>query len=197
MEKPLSEWSGKELQAEIDLYIAAGADVPKVKNKGEAIAFIEKARAEGGIGIPHEVTEADLADENNKDLIEQGVKVGDIILLGPIGPKPDNVNDDGSPKDVNGGAPKEPTEEEIKAKEEADKDDPKKKNGSVDKSKSQQRREEVQKEADKGPQLYFQRKPVIGVNNKLVNGKLYKEVVLNGETMLLTTEEFEKQVKPL
>ena len=43
-------------------------------------------------------------------------------------------------------------------------------------------------------QLYYNKKPVLNVSNKLVNGKLYKEVHMIDATYLLTEEEFNKQV---
>ncbi len=169
---PAEDMTGKELKAEIALYAQAGIEdfvAPDAAAKvAELAAFVTEMRSKHG--IPHEVTEEDLkANEGIEDAKKLIGEVGEVILL-PV-PEAAPVSSTA--------APEAPVEAPAAAN-----------------LSGQTPKKPVAAPEAHTAQLYHSRRPVLSVVNKLVNGRVYKQITLPDSTMLLTQEEYDKTVGP-
>jgi hypothetical protein len=166
----LQKASAQQLKDVLELFVKAGVVVPteELTNNVKRIAFIEAAIAEKG-GFPHEVTQEDL--ERNPDLLEEGVGVGEILFL-PV--ETEEGESDVTESDEEGAdsedAPEVP-EKPAAPSEEAP---------STSQATSEQR---------------YNNNIVVSVQNRVVNGRVYKEVRTSVETALLSQEDYETMVK--
>ena len=160
----------KDLKLDLDIYANAGIEVPKESYKTIKAATEWLEGAAVNHGVPYVLTEEDIAGDKFKDLVADGAEVGDTILVDVL------ADDEGIDED-----------------EEKSEDEP------VEEAKPEEKpvakvtaKPEVKKANEV---LFYQGKVVINVENKIQNGRLYKEISTGEANYLLTEAEFTSDVK--
>lgn len=193
--EPIEKLTKDEIREEIDLYVKAEVitadSVPAPEAlKPELVEFLENLR-ESIKQMPHVVTDEDIAA--NADLTEQGIKVGDVILL----PIPTGSEEEEKAKKQYEAEEEAKRLEEEKATAELQKIGDENEANGLNRDGSPRNQVQSQPPIQSAPTgtLYFRKQIVTNVDTRILNGKFYKDIrIVDGSTYLLSEEEYAREV---
>lgn len=206
IEKSLGDATKAELEAELQLYLEAGAisadEIKALTNNASRAGVIEAFRT--SVGIPRTLSAEDM--KLNPDFAEQGLKEGDVVVLPP-------EKDETPEEKVARETEEKRIEDERVAKEAADKLEaeekakagaPSRKFGGAVPARSLSEKRRIASQTEGGmavatpkaltEPLFFKGKQVVTHSTAVHHGRLYHDIATHEATYRLTTAEFNEQV---